>query len=247
MRHDLVTQRKSLLTGFGTLAGIVIALFFIASASEGGSGFHTGLFMNILLIGGYVVSSVAFSELQDTKTGIHYMMLPGSTLEKYLAKLLLTSVGWVAAALLVYMLASAVAAALASIFFAQTPGYFLPIGRTIWNGIASYLVTQSIFLFASVYFRKVAFLKVALSAFVVAATLGIIYVLTARLLFAPVFTDMFGGPEASRILVEDLRLSTVQARSFLRTLEVVGDIFTWAVVPIFFWVAGVLRLRETEV
>ena len=52
MRHDIATQSKSMLTGFGALAGVVIALFLIASASGGGSEFHTSLFINILVIGG---------------------------------------------------------------------------------------------------------------------------------------------------------------------------------------------------
>lgn len=249
MRHDIVTQSKNILTGFATLAGVVIALFLIASASGGGAEFHASLFMNILVIGGFVVSSTAFSELNDQKTGIHYLMLPGSTLEKYVAKLLLTSIGWTVSVLVLYILATVVGTLLGGLFFATTPGVFLPASRTIWTTIASYLVAQSIFLFGSIYFRKVAFLKTALTAIVVAFSLGIVFVLAARLIFAPVFTGFFEmAPQytGSNPMVA-LNLDSARGQALVRGLEAAGDVLTWIVTPIFFWVAGVLRLRETEV
>lgn len=249
MRHDLVTNGKSIVTAFATLAGVVVGLFLIASATGGSGEFHSSLFVNILLIGGFVVSSTAFSELTDPKTGIHYLMLPGSTLEKYLAKLLLTSIGWTVSILGLYVLATAVATLLGSLFFAATPGVFLPTSRAIWLSIAGYLVSQSIFLFGSIYFRKVAFLKTALAAIVVAFSLGILFVLTTRLVFAPVFTGFFEmAPQysGSNPMVA-LNIDPTRAQALARGLEAAGDVLTWIVTPIFFWVVGVLRLRETEV
>ncbi len=249
MRHDIVTQSKSVLTGFGALAGVVIALFLIASATGGGNDFHTSLFINILVIGGFVVSSTAFSELNDPKTGIHYLMLPGSSLEKYVAKLLLTSIGWTVSVVVLYILATVVGTLLGGLFFATTPGVFLPSSRTIWVSIAGYLVSQSIFLFGSIYFRKVAFLKTALSAIVVAFSLGIVFVLATRIVFAPVFTGFFElAPQysGSNPMVA-LNLDTSRGQALVRGLEAAGDVLTWIVAPVFFWVAGVLRLRETEV
>ena len=249
MRHDIVRQSKSIVTGFATLAGIVIGLFLIASASGGGDEFHTSLFVNILVIGGFVVSSTAFSELSDPKTGIHYLMLPGSTLEKYVAKLLLTSIGWTVSVLVLYVLASVVGTLLGGLFFATTPGVFLPASRAIWVSIAGYLVAQSVFLFGSIYFRKVALLKTALAAIVVAFSLGIVWVFATRLAFAPLFTGFFelaphysgSNPMAA------LDLDPARAQALARGIEAAGDVLTWIVTPILFWVVGILRLRETEV
>lgn len=247
MRHDLAINLKSTLTGFATVAGVVVALFLISAATGGdGSGdFHASLFANILLIGGFVVSSVAFSDLNDPKNGIHYLMLPGSTVEKYLAKLLLTSVGWTVAVTVIYTVASALGAAIASIAFAQHPGVFVPADRSAWNTIAGYLVTQSIFLFGSVYFRKVAFLKVVLGAIGVAFSLGLIYLLAARVIFADAFVGLLSVQAEE--WEQMVRVTSPNADAFFRTLGVIGDVFTWAVMPIFFWIAGFMRLRETEV
>lgn len=247
MRHDLAVNLKSTLTGFGAVAGVTVALFLISAAtgSDGSGEFHASLFANILVIGGFVVSSVAFSDLNDPKNGIHYLMLPGSTLEKYLAKLLLTSVGWTLAVILLYMVATALGAAIASLAFAQHPGVFVPVGRTTWNTIASYLVAQSIFLFGSVYFRKVAFLKVVLGSVAVAFSLGLVYLLAARIIFAEGFVGVL-SVEAEQ-WQEMITITAPNAPAFFRTLGVIGDVFTWAVTPIFFWVVGFMRLRETEV
>lgn len=249
MRHDIVTQSKSIITGFATLAGIVLALFLIASVSGSSDDFHTSLFINILVIGGFVVSSTAFSELSDPKTGIHYLMLPGSTLEKYVAKLILTSIGWTVSVLVLYIFASVVGTLLGGLFFATTPGVFLPATRTIWVSIAGYLVAQSVFLFGSIYFRKVAFLKTALSAIVIAISLGVVFVFATRIVFAPVFTGFFEiAPQYSGSdPMVALNLDTARGRALMRGMEAAGDVLTWIVTPVFFWVAGVLRLRETEV
>ncbi|MFW5683863.1 MAG: hypothetical protein ACOC1I_03345 [Spirochaetota bacterium] len=245
MRHDLVTQRKSLTSTALAIAGISFGLFLIASATGGGELLHVQLYRNILLVGGFIASSVAFSELLDGKTATHYMMLPGSTLEKYLAKLLLTSLGWVAASIVVYMAATTLGTLVAGLFFAENPGVFLPVGRDVWNAVAVYLVTQQIFLFGSIYFRKVAFFKTVAGIVGVAIALGIVYLIVARVLFAPLFIGLFETGDVEAYL-EQSGFDQTAAQSFINTLGRVGDVFYWVVSPIFFWIMGVLRLRETE-
>ncbi len=250
MRHDFATQRKSLTTTFITLGGVTFGLFMFAAATGGGAGFHESVFANILFIGGYIVSSAAFAELHDAKTGVHYLMLPGSSLEKYLARLLLTSIGWTLAVTVGYMVMTAVSAAVAGIFFDTHPGVFLPARRAIWAGIATYLVTQSIFLFGSIYFRKVAFLRTALSAIVIAMSLGILYLVAIRIFFAPAFVGTFEtvrGVEQMITGPNGVSFTEFAAQSVLPVFESLQKVLLWVVTPIFFWVAGVLRLRETEV
>lgn len=241
MRHDLASQKKSLITGIATISGITLAAFLITSATGGPRVVMTNLFANILVIGGFIASSVTFTEMHEQRTGMHYLMLPGSVLEKYAAKLLLTSLGWTAAVTVVTAVVTALGAGIASIFFAENPGIIVPSDRAQWTTIASYLVSQSVFLFGSIYFRKTAFLKTALSALVAVFTFAVVWILAIRVFYASAFTEHFGGPG-----FQSVRL-TAQGESFLSGLEVVGKTLAWAVVPVFFWIAGVLRLRETEV
>jgi len=247
MRHDLAAQKKSLITGMLVIAGITFGVFLVTSASGGPREVLTNMFANILLIGGYVTASMAFSELQEQKTGIHYMMLPGSTLEKFVAKLLLTSIGWTVAVVVVFALATVLGAAVSSIFFATNPGIVLPTTRDVWITIATYLVTHSVFLFGSVYFRKAAFIKTAAGTMGTAFALALIWVLVFRFVFAAAFAHPWPGTAPGvRITIEDVEL-TSQGIAFLGTLRTIGDLAYWVAMPVFFWIVGVLRLRETEV
>jgi hypothetical protein len=246
MRHDLQMNMKSLLSAAGTIAVIVFVAFVIASWTADGAAdladFHPSLFLNVLLIGGLVVSSVAFSQMHEPTKGMHYVMLPGSTIEKYLARLLLTSVGWTVLAIVVYTASTLVAAAVAMPIFGETPGVFLPLGVDIWRGIAIYLVTQSIFLFGSIYFKKVAFLKTTLSLWLIAFVLGLVYATAARIAFADAFVGFLEAEDFESVYQVNANLE-----SLVDTLSVVGRILWWTVTPLFFWIVGVLRLKETEV
>jgi len=249
MRDYLAMQRKSLITGFAAIAGIGFGAFLIASASGGDSQVLRTMFLNILLIGGYVSASVSFTDLHDGKSGVHYLMLPGSSLEKYVSRLVLTSIGWVAATIATFVAATSLGALVSGLFFETRPEVFLPTGRALWISIATFLVTQPVFLFGSIYFRKVAFLKTALSAMAVAFSLAVVYLLAARLLFAPAFTGFFEtAADAGEILMRDGRtMEEFAVATLLPVMTRVQQSLTWVLVPVFFLVAGVLRLRETEV
>src|SRR5688572_27476939 len=48
-----------------------------------------------LLIGGFIMTSLAFTDLSSPLKRSNYLALPASTFEKFLSMWLLTSVGWV--------------------------------------------------------------------------------------------------------------------------------------------------------
>ncbi len=242
MRHDLQPQMKSLLSGLLAAAGIAFGLMLLTSLGTADSAsFHASTFSNLLFIGGYVVSSMAFSELQDEKRGLHYLMLPGSAVEKYVARLLLTSVGWVVAALVTYSVATALGAAVAQPLFGRSPGVFLPTTRDTWETIGFYLITQSAFLFGSVYFRKAAFIKTVAAAVTVALSIALVGLLAGRIAFA----DLFVGVLQTRANVDQLVITGPRFESVVDAFDAVRTVLLYVSAP-FFWVVGVIRLGETE-
>ena len=246
LRHDIVAQKKTILSGGGAIAGAVIVLTLLASAIEGDAsttGFHSTLFSNILFIGGYITTSLVFADLHKSSEGIRYLMIPGSTLEKLIARLVITSVGYTVFVGIVYTAASAIGAGLGQLIFSGSPGVFLHNNAEVWEAIGQYLVTQSAFLFGSIYFKKSAFLKTVLTFGAVGFGLGIVYLLTARVLFAPAFTGFL-------TITGTLEDYFPDPRGLQRIAEVIGsleDVMVYVVGPLFFWIVSYLRLRETEV
>lgn len=242
MRHDLQPQLKSLLNGLLAAAGIAFGLMMLTSLNPANSAaFHASTFSNLLFIGGYIVSSMAFSELQDEKRGLHYLMLPGSAVEKYIARLLLTSVGWVVAALVTYIAATALGAAVAQPLFGRSPGVFLPTSSDTWETIGYYLITQSAFVFGSVYFRKAAFIKTVAAAVAVALSIALIGLVVGRIAFA----DLFVGVLQTRANVAELVVTGPRFDGVIRAFDTVRLTLLYVSAP-FFWVVGVIRLGETE-
>ncbi len=56
---------------------------------------HYNSYASTLLMGGFILSSLAFHDLGNTLRRYHYLTLPASTFEKFIGMWLLTSVGWI--------------------------------------------------------------------------------------------------------------------------------------------------------
>ncbi|HEY9595189.1 MAG TPA: hypothetical protein VHE79_11965, partial [Spirochaetia bacterium] len=110
--RDLTGGYRSMLTAMAAVGGVIIVLSVLSTMglarSQGfagpGFGFYLQFLGEILFIGGFIVTSFAFREVWQPGGGIFYLTIPGSILEKFLSKLLVTSIGF-AIGSLVYMAA----------------------------------------------------------------------------------------------------------------------------------------------
>ncbi len=103
--RELAHGYRGLLIAMAAVAGgvIVISAIGALAASAGGAPVGTvigdgyfGFFQALLFLGGFIVTSLAFREVWQNGSGLAYLMLPGSLFEKFLVKLLMTSVGFAA-------------------------------------------------------------------------------------------------------------------------------------------------------
>jgi hypothetical protein len=140
---------------------------------------------------------------------------------------------------------------LISLIYSSNPAtIFLPVGRAVWTGIGAYLLSQSVFVFGAIYFRKIAFMKVVLSSIVVVIAVAAVSALTGWLAFGRELLEfMFGGNNVGSAIVTSggMTLEQLAETRWLPLVNTVGNVFTYGLVPVFFWVAGVVRLSETEV
>jgi hypothetical protein len=196
MRREIAHGYRGILIAMAAVAAGVIVFAALGSLvmSAGGAPAGTvrgdgyfGFFQALLFLGGFILTSLSFREVWQNGSGIAYLMLPGSLFEKFVVKLLVTSVG-VAAGTLVFVSAAAAASeALDRLLFGVGHGFFNPFTPAVGQAVARYLVLQSFFLLGSIWFRRLAFVKTVLWFGLFGIALVIIFFVAVRIGLAPHF------------------------------------------------------------
>jgi hypothetical protein len=248
--RDLVNGYRGVLIAMAAVAGFVVLISILTAAFGSPSAeFHLSFFTQILILGGFIFTSLAFGELHQNGRSIGYLTLPGSMLEKFLSKLITTSVGYAAGLLFFYSLVALASEGLNQLILGHHHALFNPVGRDVLLLVAVYLVTQSVYLAGSVFFRKAAFLKTVLAWTVVSIGLGIAVAVMVRFVFWDYFTGLGTPRPEIRIFFDRLSQSRFEAAALptLRGLWAAARVLFWSAVAPVFWAVGYFRLRETEV
>ncbi|MFH1851999.1 MAG: hypothetical protein ABIA75_06605 [Candidatus Neomarinimicrobiota bacterium] len=244
VKNDLLTNYRTILIGGGAALGLLFFINIISILSDGEVLVPLVFYPLMLFIGGYIVTSLAFQDLHHPQRSYVYLTLPASNLEKFLSKLVLTTVGYIFGTLVLYFLFSLVMSLLNLLLFSHGYPLFNPFDRIVWITIGIYTITQSIFMLGAAYFRKNALIKTIFSlhalAFAVIVFTGIV--------FRIVFWDLFNGFEFN---AHDFDFPSNMAEKrlenfFLGFAEVMKFIFFYLLAP-FLWLITYLRVKETEV
>ena len=253
VRKDLVESLRSSIIAVLAVAGVVFVVYVGAAIFErvgvpigsietdAANGFDT-IFSIIIYAGGLLISSRAFRESHDNARNHEWFMLPASIEEKFTARLLLTSVGFVVVVSVTLFLTSALAAATSQIATRINFGVFNPFSREALLVILNYFVVQSIFLLGATYFKRHHFIRTMLALVVFMIGFSLFAGVVLRLVYHPYFTGMIPTPAFDQFAIGLERMERAG-----RTLKVVGEIIYWAVIAPFCWFIAYLRLRETEV
>ncbi|MBA7631926.1 hypothetical protein ES703_39463 [subsurface metagenome] len=249
LKRDFSSGYRSVLIAMAAVAGFAILVSVLSMLRRSNGEFHLSLYTNLLFIGGFIVTSLAFKELHQNERSYFYLTLPGSRLEKFASKLLVTSLGYAVGTLFFYTAVAALSEGINKLIFGYGHPFFNPFRLEVLLRVAVYLVTQSIFLVGSTYYRKMAFLKTSLVTILLIIGFGIVGFLTLYLMFRGHFHDVYLDPRIRAVLDELNRSGRLEvdlravAEGFLLALK----ILFWAVMAPVCWVIGYLRLSETEV
>lgn len=249
LKHDVVVNLRQSLIGIGAVFGLLLIINVASVTSWDQWNMHEVFYPLTLLIGGHVFTSLAFRDLFHKQKSYVFLTLPASQIEKYLFKLISTTIGFAAVATIVYFLFSLLASGITTLFFRIAHPVFKPFSPFVWDVIPFYLVTQSVTFFGAVYFKKLHLLKTILSLTVFGILAGVVVTLLARVIFWEFFTGFF-TPNTEALFL-DLDISYFgqypSFERFTKTLILVAQILFYAVMPLFFWITGFIRFRETEV
>ena len=160
IKRQIQINLKTFWVSAGAITGILFMLYFLTSLeSKDLNEFFQGFYTFVLFLGGYIITSSVFKDMQSPERGYSYLLLPASTFEKFLSKLLLTTIGWIVSITVLYYIFSLFAGVFNVIIFKREFITFNPFNYEILRGIVIYIVTQSIFFLGAIYFKKNAFLK----------------------------------------------------------------------------------------
>ena len=262
LRADLQQQGRAVLVGAGAAAAVILVASVIPISAElraadhasvevhrdgvtpepdfeatversvSSGGFHTVFFPLLLVVGGLLFSSVLFADLHDTPRAHAYLTLPISTLERWAVRLLVSTIGYAAAALFGYFLVTLLGAGVSQLVWGRSHGIFAPDADT-WRMVLAYLVTSSLFLFGAVFFRRRHALNVILA---IGGLCFALFLLAAAL-----------GALLAHGNIELLMEMVTGASPIARAVEVGAKVFFWGIMGPLFWFLTYRCLSRAEV
>ena len=136
---------------------------------------HTESYVSALLMGGFIISSLAFSETDRVLKRIGYLMLPISNLERFICMWLLTSIGWLIVFTISFTIYALIANPIGNLVFPATSfKVFNPFGAIARQTMLLYVALQGIFLLGAAYFRKYVLPKTMISIFIILGIVGLV-------------------------------------------------------------------------
>jgi hypothetical protein len=256
--RELAGGYRSVLIAMAAVAGVIIissilSLFGLSQVTRGtgaDGSFYFSYFMNLLFIGGFIITSLAFKEVWQNGGGIFYLTLPGSTLEKLLSKLLVTSVGYALGSMVFMAAVTAASEGINMLLFGY--GHGMPdLGGQLVGALKAvlfYVITQSVFLLGSIWFRKTALVRTALWIMIFGVAAVIVAFVAMRFSMGHLFTMgphgwsfSFNEGQMQRWFMPGTRMTGISEAA-----RIVAWVYVGALAPVC-WLATYFRLAEAEV
>ncbi len=240
---------RPLAIGGAALALSVIVLSMFTAFHGGSQGLHAVLYTILMSLGCLVFTSRAFLELRHPLSTQHYLLIPASFEEKFLARYLVSSVGYLVASYLFYLALQLVCEGLNTLVFGRTNALFFFGSVFHLKIMAVYLTFQSLFFAGAVYFRKYSLIKTFATVLGLFIALGIFGYGVFRLFFMGYFdgmqpTEAVALTLAKMAVTGDLFVAYYPIRMWT---EWIAQIFFWGLTPLAALAFAYFRLRETEV
>ncbi|QEN05220.1 hypothetical protein EW093_11025 [Thiospirochaeta perfilievii] len=270
-KNEVLSNYKSWGLYFITIVGsyTVLAMLITAYNKFTGQGVHgydpntlNYLFPGFLFIGGYIVSSLKFSDINDKFKSSLWFSLPGSTFEKYSVGVIVSSIGYSIFIIVSFIVASAISNIFTRPFFGSGMSIFNPLilgadryagvveysastgGVNVMVWVLIYVLTNSIFLVGSIVFRKGAFIKTLLVSSVVQTLLSIILGVIIY------FTFRIGITDSWDVRIFESIFKYLESHTDSETFNMF--MLKWTLlflipISLFFNVVGYFKLEEKEV
>lgn len=239
LKMELFRSRKAIVMTLVTLFGLMFfvrLLLYIIVGETKTVYEHDNNFTGSLLIGGFILSSLAFNDLSNTLRRYHYLTLPASTFEKFLCMWLLTSFGWIGLFTICFTIYTFIANPIGHLLFRYiTFVPFRPLEHFATNSMITYFVLQGIFMIGAVRFKGYALPKTLFAIVVFALLTGILAYFIMRGSFLIEHECTAAGDCE---IVREIQLHPAW--------QLIEWIFRWLLAPLC-WTITYLGLKEKEI
>ncbi|MFW5793205.1 MAG: hypothetical protein ACOCWC_02895 [Bacteroidota bacterium] len=205
IKRFITLNGKTWIIGLAAATSLII-LIALAQAFMSNGYFNYGSLVNFgliqLFIGGFIITSLAFKELNSPARSQFFLTLPANALEKLLSHWFVTSVVFVVIANILLAFAIMVSSLFCNLIWSTPLQFFNPLDLANLKIMSSYLILQSIFFLGSVYFRKGNFIKTALSLLVIGMAFMVFTIIMTFVLFGsgnPYFSNNTINPEVQHV------------------------------------------------
>lgn len=248
IRRDVFLSGRSIVIISITLFLVIVVISIINNFSRHSGFSHFLNFSVTLFIAGYIMAARAFIDIHDKSRAYEWFMLPASILEKFLTRLIITSLGWAVLFTIIYSVASLFGETMNLIIFGYRHVLFNPFSERVLLAVLQYLITQSVFLFGAVYFRKNHFIKTLLAILIVGIGFLLVCLLVWRIFFSSYFPWLFNGNGYEGLTMSlDWESFVYEGEKILNAFGRVIRVVYYLLFAPFFWLLSYLRITETEV
>ncbi len=238
LRRQIFGNNKKYFLGLGSIIGTLLLITLLSGI--GSTNFHISVMFSFYIVtflfGGYVFTSSVFSELNSPGRSVAALTLPVSNLERLAGAWLISAV--------VYPIIAVVGILLISLGTGLVHGQlsvsniiFVILSKSTFSLIGIYIITQSVFLFGAIYFRKHNFFKTIGATLLVSFFLLGVFILIVYALFGG--EGIVGGGETTLRPNFERFLSTIM-------IEFTKFAFCYLLAP-YFWLLTWLGIKEREV
>jgi hypothetical protein len=236
-RHFLGSGKKYL-TGIAIGTGVIV-MITVTTLLFGGTAQISQFNQYALFayfIGGLIVSSMAFTEINKPETGYQMMTLPASSLEKFVSTWLFTSIIYTILAFVVIILVATLLYLFGQLGLSIKGEAFSL--HEMGDAFKQYFIGNIIFLSGAAAFKRNAFFKTMLS-FVVVFAFLVIYSLVLVKVFG--FTDLASGNSSGMgFALNGSSFNGMFSNS--ESASVIAKTF----LAVFFLVLGFFKFKERE-
>lgn len=246
-KRDFNSQWKDFLITLGGACGFfLIVLIITAKTGTIDHEVHYVFMSIILFVFGFIFTSMAFKQAHKKLLNHDWLMLPASTLEKFIEKLLLYTVVFSVVSVIFYTLFTLIARLVIQVFLGEYFPGFNPLNPIIWAMIGHYILAQSIFLLGAAWFKNNNFIKTILTMVIFSIILSLLSTLVGWIVFNDYFwTIVRADFNISMDFSEGLNI--LRLETFGEGLVIFMKIIYFGLMAPVCWIGAWLKLRELEV